>query len=29
VMDVNEEMPGGEEPVDIEAAIGAELFGEE
>ena len=32
VMDVNEEMPGGElvdEAVDIEAAIGAELFGEE
>ena len=32
VMDVNEEMPGGdviEESVDIEAAIGAELFGEE
>jgi len=29
VMDVNEEMPGGEEQVDIEAAIGAELFGEE
>ena len=29
VMDGKEEMPGGEEPVDIEAAIGAELFGEE
>ena len=32
VMDVNEEMPGGEsmdEAVDIEAAIGAELFGDE
>lgn len=32
VMDVNEEGPGGElgdEPVDIEAAIGAELFGDE
>lgn len=32
VMDVNEEMPGGDpvdESVDIEAAIGAELFGEE
>lgn len=32
VMDVNEEMPGGDgadEAVDIEAAIGAELFGEE
>ena len=32
VMDVNEEMPGGDAPddaVDIEAAIGAELFGEE
>jgi len=29
VMDVNEEMPGGDEVVDIEAAIGAELFGEE
>jgi len=32
VMDVNEEVPGGDpidESVDIEAAIGAELFGEE
>ena len=32
VMDVNEEMPGGDpvdESVDIEAAIGAELFGDE
>ena len=32
VMDVNEEMPGGDpvdEAVDIEAAIGAELFGDE
>ena len=29
VKDVNEEMPGGEEPVDIEAAIGAELCGED
>ncbi len=32
VMDVNEEMPGGDGPedaVDIEAAIGAELFGDE
>jgi len=31
VMDMNEEMPGGDvdETVDIEAAIGAELFGDE
>ncbi|WP_160119543.1 DNA-directed RNA polymerase subunit omega [Rhodovarius lipocyclicus] len=32
VMDVNEELPGGDSPeegVDIEAAIGAELFGDD